>query len=340
MPIPYLRQRRRFQRLGKIRLGIKVEVEDKHGEVKMRNGQPVMRPKATDYFVVPEEIADVYSDEKPKSLNISFLFERDDDTFPQFLKMYRGDGQLRCMGDGEVVYFRRYFDKRDGKDPIDEVLVQYSTLAWGDLSDTKDKILSAWTKQYGVGAPEEWNETKLKCLGEECPQFGPTGCRATGRLLFKVEEIDRLGFWELVVHQHAIIGINSQLDLCRAFTKQYLGRPTILHVPFKLHLRGPVKMKINGYLATVYTPEVEPDPEWVSDVTHERFELPALEPPISAEQIWGEDTRQIAEAPALEVAPEEMEDLDYMPRPEGEMTWPDWADEHEGEPPIAAAAAS
>jgi len=332
MPIPYLRQRRRFQRLGKVRLGIKVEVEDKHGEVKMRNGQPVMRPKATDYFVVPEEIAEAYKDEKPKTLNISFLFERDDDTFPQFLKMYRGDGQLRCMGDGETVYSRRYFDKgKKGQEPIDEVLIQYTTLAWGDLEDVKEKILSAWNTQYGVGQPEEWNEAKVRCLGEDCPQFGPTGCRATGRLLFKVEEIDRLGFWELVVHQHAIIGINSQLDLCRAFTKQYLGRPTILHVPFKLHLRGPVKMKINGYLATVYTPEIEPDPEWVSDVTHERFELPALlATPISADEIWDEDTRQMTEPPAVKIAPEDMEPLEYAPE---EELWPG---EDEGEPPITA----
>lgn len=337
MPIPYLRQRRRFQRLGKVRLGIKVPVVDKKtGQPKVRNGDPVMRPQATDYFVVPEEISEVYGEEKPTTLNISFLFDRDDDTFPQFLKMYRGDGQLRCMGDGELVYFRRYFDKRDPKDVIDEVLVQYSTLAWGDLLALKEHVWATWSKQYGVGAPEEWNETKLKCLGEDCPQFGPTGCRATGRLLFKVEEIDRLGFWELVVHQHAIIGINSQLDLCRAFTKQYLGRATILHVPFKLHLRGPETMKINGYLATVYTPEIEPDPAWVADVTHQRFELPVLEAPTSVDDIYGEAPKQaLPEAPAVEVAPEEMEALEYPPTPEGEP-WPDWADEHEGEPPIAA----
>jgi len=337
MPIKHLQQRRRFLRLGKIRLGITVPVLDKKtGKPKMRDGEPVTMPKATDYFVVPDEVADALRDYQPKSLNISFLFESEEDTFPQFLKMYRGDGQLRCMGDGEMVYFRRFFDKgRKGQDPIDEVLIDHSTLAWGDLADAKDKILSTWGTQYGAGAPEEWNETKMRCLGEDCPQFGPKGCRATGRLLFKLDEIDRLGFWELTVHQHAIIGINSQLDLCRAFTRQYLGRATILHVPFKMHLRGPVKMKIGDYLATVYTPEIEPDPKWVSDVVHERFALPALEAPVSVEDIYGPDGRdKLPEPKSVEVVPEDMEDLEYLPGAEDDQ-WPDWADDHEGEPPIA-----
>ncbi len=328
MPIPYLRERRRFQRLGKIRLGEKVDVIDKKTrKPKTKNGKPITRPKATDHFVVPDEVAAVYETTEPKTLNIRFLFESDDDTFPQFLKLYRGDGQLRCMGDGEIVYFRRFFDGRDKGNIVDEVLIEYTLLSWGEMAERKDDILETWAEQYGVGGPIEWNPRKVECLGEKCPQFGSTGCRATGRLLFKIDEIDRLGFWEMVVHQHAIIGINSQLDLCRAFTRQFLGRPTILHVPFKLHLRGPEKMKINGMSLNVYTPEIEPDPEWITEVRMGAFQLPA--PAATAEDIWPPQRPSLPEPPP--VPPEETEALDYEPSDLSQEAF-DFLDEEESEP--------
>jgi len=62
-PIKGISDIRRLPRLGKVRLGIKVEPPDKNPY-----------PRATDYFVVPDEIKE-YVGEKPKQLQIMFPVE-------------------------------------------------------------------------------------------------------------------------------------------------------------------------------------------------------------------------------------------------------------------------
>ena len=132
----------------------------------------------------------------------------------------------------------------------------------------------------------------------------------------------------MVVHQHAIIGINSQLELARAFNAYYFGRPTILHTPFNLRLTGPVKMKVNGYLATVYTPELEIDPEWIAEVKAGMVSLPAAPPKITASDIWGDEPEEPkAIAPP---APEEEEPIDYDPT----IPWEDFEEFDQEELPI------
>jgi len=321
MPIKHLQDRRRYVRLGKIRLGVQVPYKDK------KTGQEKTRPKATDYFVVKglwpdveDEVAHIYG-EQPKELDIEFLFEEDEETIPQYLKRYRGDGQLGCMGNGEMVLSRRHFFP-DGK--IDAQVVmdgRYSSdrlegrVPKGALEGYIDRMMADWKSAYGM-VPGETDEV-LACLGPHCPQFKPTGCRSTGRLLFGIQGIRRFGFWELVLHQHALVGVNSQFELTRAFTSKALGYPTILNVPFKMRLVGPAKMKIptrvkkNGEyimedrLTDVWTPEIQPDPEWVDRVCERR-------------QGWQEQleaTREegrLLKAP-LKVKPEEEEPLDYQP---------------------------
>jgi DNA-binding transcriptional ArsR family regulator len=336
-PIKTLADRRRYIRLGKIRLGVQVEALTKGGKVKVKNGKPVMRPQATEYFVIKEEVEearlqvlDIYGEE-PKELDIRFLFEEEEQTFPQYLKMYRGDGQLRCMGDGEWVMMRRYLNKDK---EIDERLISGGAFLMGspifEDSFRNEVVLEAWEEQYGYGT--DWLENPqnmIPCLAEQCPQYGPRGCRPTGRLLFMIEGIDRLGFWELVVHQHALIGINSQLELTRAFTQYYWGKPTILHVPFKLRLRGPDTMKINGYNIKVWTPEIEPAPEWVGEVVAGTIQLPVpARPQITVKDIWGGDDE---EEPKQLASPEIDEDeaLDYDPTVSWDGDWPGGWDQAE-----------
>lgn len=81
--------KRRLPRLGKIRLGVKVE------------GQKSKYPKAMDYFVCPPEVQKVYG-EKPKSLDIMFPVEDENIFFQQFYKRYSKSG-LVCKGDGETA---------------------------------------------------------------------------------------------------------------------------------------------------------------------------------------------------------------------------------------------
>ena len=75
MPIKDFKGKSRIPRLGKIRLGIKVP------------GTKSEYPKATDYFVCPEEVKAVYG-EKPKRLNIAFHSEELEEVFPQYYKLY------------------------------------------------------------------------------------------------------------------------------------------------------------------------------------------------------------------------------------------------------------
>jgi len=90
---------RRLPRLGKIRLGIKVQYSTKLIEgIKV----PLYRPKEVDYFVCPAEIQKVYGDE-PKELNIMFPLNDPEALFPQCYKWYGSGAGLKCRGDGETA---------------------------------------------------------------------------------------------------------------------------------------------------------------------------------------------------------------------------------------------
>ncbi len=91
MPIIGLSEKRRLPRLGKIHLGVK--------DV---NAKGVEYPKAVDYFVVPEEVAEVYG-EKPTELDIVIPTEDPAIFFPQFYKQYSNKRGLVCKGDGSTA---------------------------------------------------------------------------------------------------------------------------------------------------------------------------------------------------------------------------------------------
>jgi hypothetical protein len=89
----------RLPRLGKIRLGIKVQ------------GQESDYPKRVDYFVCPENVQKLYG-EKPTTLPISFPSSDPDIVAPQHYKMYGRTHGLICKGDGERSYAK--VDKHTG----------------------------------------------------------------------------------------------------------------------------------------------------------------------------------------------------------------------------------
>ena len=99
---------RRLPRLGKIRLGIKVEyggvvpTKDKNGQPNFAERKRKTRPKETDYFVCPAEVRKSYGDE-PKELNISFPMNDPEVIFPQCYKWYGSSAGLKCRGDGETA---------------------------------------------------------------------------------------------------------------------------------------------------------------------------------------------------------------------------------------------
>lgn len=91
-PVKGLSDARILPRLGKIRLGIKVE----------RPGRSPY-PQAVDYFVVPDEIKQ-YLDDKPKELHIMFPSEDQEQITRQYLRRYGQTHGLTCWGDGEKAH--------------------------------------------------------------------------------------------------------------------------------------------------------------------------------------------------------------------------------------------
>ena len=85
-------ERRRLPRLGRIRLGLKVQ----YG---MKEGVPLMGPTETDYFVCPPEVQEVLGPE-PRELTIMLPSDDAHQIFPQNLAWFGSNG-LKCTGNME-----------------------------------------------------------------------------------------------------------------------------------------------------------------------------------------------------------------------------------------------
>lgn len=87
-------ERRRLPRLGKIRLGVKVQSKNKAG---------VTYPRETDYFVCEDPKIRKIFGEQPKELEIMFPVNSLDVIFPQAYTMYGQTRGIKCKGDGETA---------------------------------------------------------------------------------------------------------------------------------------------------------------------------------------------------------------------------------------------
>lgn len=92
-PIKGISEIVRLPRLGKIRLGIKEEIDG------------VSSPLSTDYFVCPDEVKKVFG-EKPKELRVMFPTEDKEQWASQYLRCYSASRRLICRGDGEKAVAR------------------------------------------------------------------------------------------------------------------------------------------------------------------------------------------------------------------------------------------
>ena len=89
MPIKGLSEQRRIPRVGKIHLGVK--------KVSERTGKEY--PSATEYFVVPPEVAAVHG-EQPTELPIMIPVEDEEFWASQYYRAYSQTRGLTCKGDG------------------------------------------------------------------------------------------------------------------------------------------------------------------------------------------------------------------------------------------------
>jgi hypothetical protein len=208
MPIKGLTERTRLPRLGKIHLGIQVPVM-KEGKPKLyesgpNKGQPIMRPKATDYFVftedVREEMEAIYGPE-PKELNILIATDDPEEWASQWYRCYSRSRGLVCRGDGETCH--RMIDTKTG------------ALAGHESGDV------------------EWKD--MPCAGKECPDYinKRTGCRESMNLQFMLPDAPGLGVWQIDTNSiNSILNINANAKLITDIAL-ILGR-TIAWIPIKL----------------------------------------------------------------------------------------------------------
>ncbi|MFH1486534.1 MAG: hypothetical protein ABIH46_10715 [Chloroflexota bacterium] len=256
MPITFLEKRTRPQRLGRVRLGILKESK-KDGQWWCNNckgptqakyvrdipkcqtcGYQLVYPGATPYFVLKDapELAQFCDSEEPTRLNIEFLSENPEFTFPHYLRRYTGGG-VNCLGDGAMVFYRvnaqQVVDVRDGNA----------------------------VKPGGKVVMDADNQpVKVACEGSQCSFYLTGACKPTGFLRFVPAGAPRLGYYDVVCHQHAVIGIKTQLALCDEIFHHITG------IPFVLHRGEEEKMPIPGKgLMPVRTQWIEIDPDWFAE---------------------------------------------------------------------------
>jgi len=186
MPIEGVSDLVRIPRLGKIHLGVKVQSEKSAKQY----------PKATDYFVVPDEVAAVYGP-KPTELQIMFPVDEPELFAQQWLRAYSMTQGLVCIGTG--VEARRKID-----------------IATGTIADHETK---------------DWEWREISCDPQECQEYQTKRCRRVMNLQFLLPEVPGLGVYQIDTSSfYSIVNINSMIKMLKGM----LGRCSM--VPLTLTL--------------------------------------------------------------------------------------------------------
>jgi len=198
----------RLDRLGRIRLGIRVQ------NPRLPNDPTATIPKAVDYLVCPEEVQVVYG-EKPTALDIMFPTNNQNDWLSQYYRCYGLTYGLTCFGDGITA-----------KQKVDT-----DTGAMADRNTAEGH----WV----------WKE-ELTCNPENCEQFLKKRCRPIMRLQFMLPEVPGLGVYEVATTSyHSRINIQSQIAMVRDMAEQLTGKPQLALIPFILAM-GPQEVNPPG----------------------------------------------------------------------------------------------
>lgn len=184
MPIEGLSDVVRIPRLGKIHLGVKATSEEKGRQY----------PKATDYFVCPDEVKAVYG-EKPKELDIMFPVDDPELFAQQWLRAYSLTQGLTCIGDG--LSARRKIDTATG------AMASHTTKNW------------------------EWHE--ITCNSQECPDYKDKRCRRVMNLQFLLPKVPGLGVYQIDTSSfYSIVNINSMIKMLKGILGRCSMIPLIL----------------------------------------------------------------------------------------------------------------
>lgn len=197
MPIEGLSEVTRLPRLGKIHLGEKVK----------KKGTDVEYPKATPYFVLPDQdkvgelattMRKIYG-EKPNELPVVFPIEDEDKFASQYYRCYSMTRGLVCKGDGKTCQ---------------------------QTVDTSTKKLANRDSKA-----EDIELQELPCKGRECPYYKSNQCREVMMLQFMLPDIPSIGIWQIDTNSvNSIININSAVKLYKGI----FGRISMLPLTLTL----------------------------------------------------------------------------------------------------------
>jgi len=241
MPVEFLKDRYRLQRLGRVRLGHKAQ--KKRGD-----GTIVEYPVADPFFVLDDDLQALFGP-RPTELAIQLLFDQVELTFPHYLRRYKKAG-LRCLGDGLEIMYRV---NEDG------------------IVDVRNGTAQTEDGKTVIGADEVIE--RVACTGDQCEHYISSECKPTGYLKFAFTEHPRMGYYDIVCKQRAVVRIRTVLLLCL----QMFGRLT--DIPFVLR-RGeeekiPVKTPKGMLDMPVRTQYLEIDPAWFAKSFPRKAEIAA-----------------------------------------------------------------
>ena len=258
-PIKDVSDVRRMPRLGKIRLGIKVEPEGKNPY-----------PRATDYFVIPDEIKQFVGD-TPKKLNFIFPTEEVDKFAQQWLRCYSFTQGLVCKGNG--VRATRKIDVETGD------IARSTTQEWVFRDD--------------------WG-----CDPDTCEQYLEKQCRRVMNLLFMMPDVPGIGCWQLdTTSFYSIVNINSCIDLIRTICGRISFIPLTLSLE-PLEVSPPGITKKTVHVLAIRSEVKLADIQRLALTPPERIMLPALQEEEPPEDLFPE--QKIIEAAAKHEIEEEM----------------------------------
>ncbi len=271
-PIKGLLDTPRLPRVGKIKLGIKMEKGN---------------PKATDYFVVPLEVQQALNEEKPQKLRIAFPCEETEVFAPYWYKRYSSLRGLMCKGDGESA--RRLCE-------VAKVIDQN-----GVLPD--DKHPRFWPLPGKEAGKTAWFD--IKCPPDSCDEYLRKQCLAKMNLQFLLLDVPGLGVWQIDTGSwESMRNILNTVDHIKQYGKISLI-PLILSLEaeeaapdgvkkkvYILHLTAPYSLaQLYEYLKLPPGRALLPDPdtEAPDDITSEAGSEESLEGSNKVEEdIFGE----------------------------------------------------
>jgi hypothetical protein len=209
MPIDGFSNLVRLDRLGRIRLGIRVQ------NPRTPDDPTQTIPRAVDYLVCPPEVQQVYG-EKPTSIYpIMFPSNNDLEWLSQYYRCYGLTYGLTCFGDGITA-----------KQKVDTDT--------GAMAD-RNTVEGHWV----------WKE-ELTCNPERCEQFLKKRCRPIMRLQFMLPEVHGLGVYEVATTSyHSRMNIQSQIAMVRDMAERVTGKRQIAMIPFTLAM-GPQEVNPPG----------------------------------------------------------------------------------------------